>query len=175
MVIITADHGEAFGEHDRWGHHPYMYDELLRVPLLVDEPGREPGTIETQVSLLDIFPTICDACGIDQPPEVQGENLFKKESGVELATSNGGQRLAARTPEWKCLWHIVDNEIELYQLSDDPEETVNVSSDHPDVVEWLKSEMEAYRDAAQATDTDLPDVEESDEVKQRLEDLGYVD
>lgn len=175
MVIITADHGEAFGEHSRWGHHPYMYDELLRVPLLVDEPGREAKKIDTQVSLIDIFPTICDACDINQPPELQGENLFEKESGVELATSSDGKRLAARTPKWKCLWHVAEGEVELYDLLEDPEETVDVSSKHPDIIKWLKSEMQEYRDAARSTNADLPDVEESDEVKQRLADLGYVD
>jgi arylsulfatase A-like enzyme len=175
MIIITADHGEAFGEHDRWGHHPYMYDELLRVPLLVDVPRVEAKKIETQVSLIDIFPTICDVCGIDQPTELQGENLFKKENEVELATSSDGKRLAARTIEWKCLWHVAENEFELYNLSEDPKETVDVSSKHPNVVERLKNEMEKYRDAADATDAELPDIEDSEKTKQRLADLGYVD
>lgn len=176
MVIFTADHGEAFGEHGRWGHHPYMYDELLRVPLIVDEPSRDAATIDTQVSLIDIFPTVCDACGIERPPELQGENLFTKEDKVELATSSGGERferLAARTPEWKCLWNITDSEIELYDLSADLGETKDVSQDNPDIVEWLQENMKDYRDAARATDTELPEVEESEEVKQRLRDLGY--
>jgi arylsulfatase A-like enzyme len=175
MVIFTADHGEAFGEHGRWGHHPYMYDELLRVPLIIDEPGRDAGTVDTQVSLIDIFPTVCDACGIERPPELQGENLFTKDEKVELATSTGGERLAARTPEWKCLWHIIDNEIKLYNLSVDPGETDDVSEANPNIVDWLKGEMQEYREAARATDTELPDVQESEEVKQRLRDLGYTE
>jgi arylsulfatase A-like enzyme len=175
MVIFTADHGEAFGEHGRWGHHPYMYDELLRVPLIVDESGRNATTIGTQVSLIDIFPTVCDACGIKRPPKLQGENLFTKDGKVELATSRGGECFAARTPQWKCLWYITDNEVELYDLSADPKETEDVSDHNPDVVEWLKGEIEEYRDVARATDTELPDVEESEEVKQRLRDLGYTE
>jgi hypothetical protein len=43
------------------------------------------------------------------------------------------------------------------------------------VVKWLKGEIEEYRDVARATDTELPDVEESEEVKQRLRDLGYTE
>jgi len=173
MIVLTADHGEAFGEHGRWGHHPYMYDELLRVPLIVDEPGREPGTNDTQVSLIDLFPTICDACGVERPDGLQGENLFEKESGVELATSAGGQRLAARTPEWKCLWHVVEDETELYNLESDPRETRDVSDEHPDVVDQFNGALRDYREAARSTDTDLPEVEESEAVKQRLRDLGY--
>lgn len=173
MVVFTADHGEAFGEHDRWGHHPYMYDELLRVPLIIDNPGRSQGTNDTQVSLIDLFPTICDACSVEQPETLQGENLYGKEDGIELGTSEGGNRLAARTPKWKCLWHVKEDEIELYNLNSDPKETKDVSGGNPDVVDRLKSEMEDYRQAARSTDTELPEVEESDAVKQRLRDLGY--
>jgi len=175
MVVFTADHGEAFGEHGRWGHHPYMYDELLRVPLVVDEPGRVPGTDDTQVSLLDLFPTICDACGVQRPEKLQGENLYEKSQGVELGTSNGGKRLAARTTEWKCLWHVSEGDIELYNLQFEPEESRDVSDANPDVVDRLKSEMQNYREAARSTEADLPEVEESEAVKQRLRDLGYKD
>jgi arylsulfatase A-like enzyme len=173
MVVFTADHGEAFGEHNRWGHHPHMYDELLRVPLIVDEPGREPESMSTQVSLIDIFPTICDACNVERPEKLQGDTLFNKDNGVELGTSQGGQRLAARTSEWKCLWHVADDEVELYNLDSDPEETHEVSDNYPDVVNRLKGEMKDYRDTAHSTDTEIPEVEESDAVKQRLRDLGY--
>lgn len=173
MVIVTADHGEAFGEHGRWGHHPYMYDELLRVPLIIDDPNHEPETIDKLVSLIDLFPTICDACGIEQPPELQGKNLYEKDEGVELATANSGERLAARTSEWKCLWHIEERKIELYNLSSDPAETEDVSEDNPDVVNWLRDEMEDYREAARSTDTETPEVEESEDVKKRLRALGY--
>lgn len=173
MIVFTADHGEAFGEHNRWGHHPYMYDELLRVPLIVDQPDREPGTIDTQVSLIDLVPTICDVFGIEQPEELQGENLFEKDDGVELATSMGGERLVARTPEWKCLWHVPDDKVELYKPDSDPGETTDVSDEHPDVVSRLKGEMQDYRDEARSKDIELPEVEESEAVKQRLRDLGY--
>lgn len=172
-IVFTADHGEAFGEHGRWGHHPYMYDELLRVPLIVDEPGRSPGTDDTQVSLIDIFPTVCDACGVERPEELQGENLHEKRDGVELGTSNGGKRLAARTPEWKYLWHVTDDEDELYDLDTDPGETEDISDEHPDVIERLRGDLEVHRETARSTDTDLPEVEQSEEVQQRLRDLGY--
>ncbi|RLM57142.1 hypothetical protein DVK02_04945 [Halobellus sp. Atlit-31R] len=175
MVIVTADHGEAFGEHGRWGHHPYMYDELLRVPLIIDDPNREPETIDKQVSLIDLFPTICDACDIERPPELQGENLYEKDEGVELATSNGGERLAARTSEWKCLWHVEEEQVELYDLSNDPKETEDVSESNPEVVDRLQDEMGKYLEEARLTDTETPEVEESDDVKQRLRALGYTE
>lgn len=176
MVVVTSDHGEAFGEHDRWGHHSFMYDELLRVPLIVDDPDHEPDKIDEQVSLIDLFPTICDSCGVKTPDEVQGRNLFdRKDEPVALGTSQRGRRLACRTPEWKCLWHVKGGKTELYDLRADPGETTDVSGDHPDVVERLRGKMESYREEAAATDTELPEVQESREVRERLKQLGYID
>jgi arylsulfatase A-like enzyme len=175
MVVLTADHGEAFGEHGRWGHHPHMYDELLRVPLIVDDPNRPPETVDRQVSLVDLFPTICDACDVDRPSKIQGENLYKPTERVALGTSNGGERLAARTSEWKLLWHVEEETVELYNLADDPSETTDVSERNSQVVDRLRAELEQYREAARSTDTEVPAVEESEAVKQRLRDLGYTD
>lgn len=180
-VVVTADHGEAFGEHDRFGHHPYLYDELLHVPLVVSGPGVPSVSVDQQVSLVDIGPTIYDLVGVETPETVQGDSLEpllqggSRETEVAICTANGGDKLACRTPDWKCFWRVDDDEVELYDLMNDPGETKNVVGDNPDVVEELKGYLESYLEEAEATDTELPSVEESDEVKQRLEELGYVD
>ena len=82
--------------------------------------------------------------------------------------------LATRTPNWKCLWDR-ESTIELYDLNSDPDERNDVSDDYPDIVDQFINEMKTYLSDADETDTDLPSVEESDEMKQRLEDLGYLD
>lgn len=175
LLLFTSDHGEAFGEHGRWGHHPYMYDELLRVPLIVDHPNRSIDTVETQVSLIDILPTVCEACGLEQPSRAQGEHLFKKQGGVELATAGGGDRIAARTSNWKCLWHFEENTVELYDLTDDPDETTDVTDDNTDNMNRLKQSISEYRARARKTAVDHPDVSESEAVTQRLRELGYTE
>lgn len=208
-VFVTADHGEAFGEHDRFGHHPYLYDELLRVPLVARLPDTEPARVDEQVSLVDLGPTFYDLLGVETPKNVQGESLLPLLTGDEdeiadnadadegksadeetneenveesdaderlaLCTGQGGQTLACRTDRWKCFWRVDDEVVELYDLHDDPEELTDVSDDNPKVVDRFRERMAAYLDEADATDVGLPEVEESDEVKQRLEDLGYVD
>ena len=181
IVVLTADHGEAFGEHDRYGHHEFMYDELLNVPLIIDIPGRDGSQVEEQVSLIDIGPTLYDLVEINEPDAVQGESLVphlndeSPEERTVLATSSRGNRLAVRTTEWKCMWHVVDEETELYDLKEDPDEIRDVSEAHPDVCSELREMMKEYVQEAESTDTDLPEVEQSEEVKERLEELGYIE
>jgi arylsulfatase A-like enzyme len=181
-VIITADHGEAFGEHDRYGHHPYLYDELLHVPLVVDAPGFASRDIDELVSLIDLAPTICELLDVAIPEAVQGRSLVPLLDGAStvtdegvICTSAGGEMLAYRTDEWKLFWQVADDEAELYDLTTDPAESTNVRDEYPDVAAQLRERLEEHIAAAEATDTELPEVSESEEVKQRLEDLGYVD
>ncbi|GAB3687908.1 hypothetical protein GCM10028857_21500 [Salinarchaeum chitinilyticum] len=182
IVVVTGDHGEAFGEHGRYGHHPYLYDELLRVPLILNGPGLGAGTVvDDQVSLIDIGPTLYDLTGVETPEAVQGESLVplidgeESDERVALCTALGGDTLAARTTEWKCFWRVRDGEVELYDLEEDPEETNDVSAQRPEVVERFKGELESYLEAAEATDIDLPEPTVSSETKGRLRDLGYVE
>lgn len=180
-VVVTADHGEAFGEHGRYGHHPHNYEELVHVPLVIDIPGSDGRQIEQQISLIDVSPTLYDLYGIETPEATQGKSLIpliygkERENSVVICTASGGDMLATRTPEWKCLWDRRADTVELYHLRDDPDEQHDVSSNNPQVVERFRNLLKDHVAEARATDTDLPEVEESDEVKQRLEDLGYVD
>jgi arylsulfatase len=67
VVIFTADHGEALGDHGMWGKGPYHYDGVIRVPLLVCLPGGAVATHAGVVSLLDLPPTILDLAGVPVP------------------------------------------------------------------------------------------------------------
>lgn len=179
IVVITADHGEAFGEHGRFGHHPYLYDELLRVPLIVRVPGLEPRTVDQQVSLIDLGPTLYELLDVEIPDEVQGTSFApllrgeEMEEKMAIATGKGGETLACRTSEWKCFWLVEEERVELYNLNEDPDELTDVSVDNPEVVAEFKERMRAYLDEADTTDIALPEVETSDQVEQRLRDLGY--
>jgi arylsulfatase A-like enzyme len=179
IIVITADHGEAFGEHGRFGHHPYLYDELLRVPLIFHAPRLGSRTIDQQVSLLDLGPTLYDLLDIETPDAVQGTSFAPLLRGEEMneevaiATGKGGGTLACRTSEWKCFWQVEENKVELYDLEQDPAELNDVSRDHPEIVTEFREQMEAYLEAAEGTDIDLPDIETNTEVEQRLRDLGY--
>lgn len=181
LVIVTADHGEGFGEHGQFGHHPDLYDELLRVPLMVDGPNIPDTTVDEQVSLVDIPSTIYESLSVDRPDNDQGRPLQslltgeEDEERVALVTSRGGDHLACRTLDWKCFWRVDVDTIELYDLQEDPEETVDVSADHPAVVDRFETLMREHLDDSETTDVKVPDVEEDEAVKQRLRDLGYTE
>lgn len=75
LIIITSDHGEAFGEHGYYEHPRYLHDELLHVPLIIYHPKFNQGTVNEPTSTLDIAPTIYDVVGLNHK-EFPGESLF---------------------------------------------------------------------------------------------------
>lgn len=76
-ILVTADHGEAFGEHGTTKHGSSLYEEEVRVPLLLYVPGVEPKTIDTPRSALDIAPTVAQLLGVDRPPAWLGVSLLE--------------------------------------------------------------------------------------------------
>lgn len=183
LVAVTGDHGEAFGEHGEYGHHPTPYEELVRVPLVLagpDAAGEE--TVTEQVELADVGPTVYECVDVPIPDPVQGRSLaplFQGDGGSAedpVAICTGSRTvLASRTSRWKCIWNIETDAMDLYDLTDDPEETLDVADDNPGVVENFKEVLEDHLDEVATTETEHPDVTVSSETEARLRDLGYVE
>lgn len=86
LVVLTADHGEAFGEHGEIGHSIFVYDATLRVPLVVAGPGAPRGaTLETPVTLADLAPTLAALAGL-QAFEADGMNLRPVMAGARAVS-----------------------------------------------------------------------------------------
>ena len=81
-LVISSDHGEAFGEHGYEHHSATLYDELVRVPLLVYHRGLAPRTIDTPASLIDVAPTILDIFGLPTPGHFMGQSLMPLAAGI---------------------------------------------------------------------------------------------
>ncbi len=116
LVIFTADHGEAFEEHGIIGHQNVMYEEVLRVPLIIQYPEMGPRRrIEEPVELLDLFLTIVELAGVPPPPRCRGESLVPllegkgQQLGSELSFNaryyfeDGHHELAVRDRRWKLI------------------------------------------------------------------------
>ena len=75
IIVVSADHGEGFGEHGTSYHGQNLYDEQVRVPLFVRVPGVAPRRVSTPVTLMDVGPTLLDLMGLDTPAQSMGQSL----------------------------------------------------------------------------------------------------
>ena len=195
LVIITADHGEEFGEHGEFTHGNKPYEELIRVPLVVKPPSAfdfAPGSVvSTPVRLMDLFPTVLDIVGID--PQ---ESLRKRIEGKSLVPflhgdgckpyeyvitekdmrSSGRLLFSFRTEEWKFIFDGATKGRELYRLSDDPNEMQNVVEAFPDVAGTFEGllRQRLAQIATRSKNVIIPEIVESREVDDRLRALGYL-
>jgi arylsulfatase len=196
IVVITADHGQGLGDHD-WFHHRILYQEQIRVPLIVAIPGVEQvPAVTALVRTKDIFATALDYMGIALPDNVSGRSLRpliegKPDPGrIALADQINGFDLNARMLQWRPHddfvyvamdrdWKLIyrpnhPRSSELYQLVDDPREARNLyADDHPQAVR-LKQVL-AER-APWVTEPFRETVRGADmtEMREALAVLGYV-
>jgi arylsulfatase A-like enzyme len=185
IVIVTSDHGQAFGEphpvHEI-GHGQTLYDSVLRVPLLWWSPGRIPAgrVVDQQVESIDIAPTLLDLLGEAPPPEFVGRSLAGLLRGTgedveerlafsQTTSHTRVQWLSVRSPEWKL--HVSpQGDEQLFQLRRDPDEIHNVLEREPEVAERYRRLL-AERWTA---DPQTPESKLDGEARERLRALGYV-
>lgn len=132
--VISADHGEGFGEHGTFNHARTVYEELVRVPLFVYVPGRPGRDLDVQASGMDIGPTILDLFGLPQPGFWMGQSLLPavagKPPGLErpLALDTGRRMQALCFDDgYKVIFSRLQHTTEVYDLKRDPEELRNLA------------------------------------------------
>jgi arylsulfatase A-like enzyme len=91
LIVVTADHGEHFGEHGMAYHQFSLFEELLNVPLLVKQPGQRSGGVADELrSLVDVAPTVLKAAAEDPPDRMQGRPLQVEEGHEAVFAEYGG-------------------------------------------------------------------------------------
>lgn len=159
IVVFTADHGDLCGSHRMMDKHYILYDDVVRVPLLIRLPerrGREGVRCEKFVyPFLDLAPTLLEMLGVDPPERLHGRSLLPLLAGEEpddwrtfvVSTYNGQQfglytQRMIRTDRWKYVWNTTDVD-ELYDLTLDPGELVNRIGDpaNAELVAQLRREL----------------------------------
>lgn len=132
-VIFTSDHGEMMGNHSLWGKNGSLFEDVLRVPLVVYQPGQESRVEDALVCSDDIFPTIIKLAGADCPYDPRRRGLPLDEDvargGRKEIVSLCDGRLAIVRPPYKLEWNRYERTgriyKEFYDLGKDPHEFVN--------------------------------------------------
>lgn len=137
IIIYTSDHGLAMGSHGLMGKQN-MYEHTINVPLIFTGPQVPNGIKrDAQCYLRDLFPTVCELCGINIPETVQGKSLWPAINGKESAIYpyivgyfSDKQRMI-RDDRWKLIQYPKVQRTQLFDLKTDPHELHNLA-DHPE-------------------------------------------
>ena len=179
LIVAAGDHGEAFGEHGEISHSLFTYDITLRVPLILSGPGIAAGRmIADPVSLVDVAATIAraagagrfDSDGVDLKEALDGRTPSRAlyaESFAPLLDFGWSPLRTIRADGWK---YIAAPHPELYDLKQDPAETVNLISREPARAADLAHRTDAISSDVLAAGNPAPDRE----TLARLQALGYV-
>jgi hypothetical protein len=152
LILFVADHGEEFLDHGRWLHGRSVFDELIRVPLVVKLPGnRHAGRrIAAQVQGVDIVPTVLESLGIPLSPELVGTPLQRTlgaenpgRTALAEISHRGFVAFGVRTASDKYIRRFSPDDDELYfDLVNDPAEQENIIEERPERVRTLRAQGE---------------------------------
>ncbi|MGH9461444.1 MAG: sulfatase-like hydrolase/transferase [Vicinamibacteria bacterium] len=204
IVVVTADHGEAFMEEHpdatpRYSHGGGLYEGDIHVPLVIMDLRAEPARkrIATPVSLVDVMPTILAMVNVDYRGDIQGSSLlplmFDFENYQHPPVFAGGRlgRGAIIEMPWKYYARIdratnpdfatrpasfppLRPDGQLFSLTDDPLETRDLSDERPEVAAELRGKLEAWYEGGSAFRYEVKTEEIDSETLERLRSLGYV-
>ncbi len=196
LIVVAADHGEAFGEHGREGHARDVYGEVTTTPFVLSLPFRlEPGiVVEAPTENVDVWPTLLELLGLPPLEGVDGRSRVPEILAAargEPGPARDGPRFAhidqtwGRTREpprpmvavaegrYRLVHRAAAGRGELYDRSPDPREQVDIGAEEPEVLARLTALAEEYLKRPPAPWQGAPPVElEADELEQ-LRALGY--
>lgn len=151
IIIVLADHGTSMQEHGMWFHNVALTQPMIAIPMLLRYPPAVPAGVvsDAPVQTIDVMPTVLDALGAVPPPEVEGRSLLPlangEESGLDRVTvseTGGRGQIALRMGRWKLSLNLDEGLRKLFDLQQDPLESIDVATREPAMVQRL---MEEYR------------------------------
>jgi arylsulfatase A-like enzyme/Tfp pilus assembly protein PilF len=178
LVAVLSDHGESLSEHGEYNHGVFLYDSTLRIAFMMAGPGVPAGLrVKQQARTIDLLPTLLALLGGQAPPAVEGASLTPAFTAKAAPTDSYAETLytkinlgwtelrAMRTGRWK---YIRAPRPELYDLAQDPAETVNVIDAHPQIARELDAKL-ANREP-EKVQTSMVDRR----TMEQLKSLGYL-
>ncbi len=186
LVCVLSDHGEEFGEHGGTGHGYSIHSELMRIALFFTWPAQLPRgrRVETPVSIIDVLPTLAQLAGLGPANQVAGVTLAPALAGgaalpartlFALRFREGGVRQlwAAQRGPWKLI--LSGKGPQLFDHRTDPFEKRNVAAEHPELVNSLMAELQAFRALEPTARGAKVEVELDAGALKALQELGYTD
>ena len=193
-IALISDHGEAFGEHDFFGHGKTLYSEELHVPLILKVPEHKHGKhVPWSVSLFDLFPTLISLAGATPPAGIQAKALLS-EQGSLLVSENRtvfsyidywdpdtrNWDISMTTGSQKVISYNRRKRYALFDLEADPGEKNNLLNEdqkrnpaESEIVQKLIQEKNKHIDLAESFGE--PEwTEAGEKMKEELEALGYL-
>lgn len=194
VVLFTSDHGEEIFERGNFDHGETLYDEVMRVPLILWGPGRVPAgeTRDTPVAVLDVLPTLVELAGGEVGEGIQGRSLTPLLGGETEGLAGRvlfGEGFADESVPMVCAWDGSGpssskaifygpdlGRVELFDLARDPGETVNVAERRPETVARLREQVLAWQAENARIHGRLGAATQTldEETQERLRALGYL-
>ncbi len=151
IIVFTSDHGEMLGEHGVWAKHKF-YEGSAKVPLFIRWPEKyAPRRVESNVSLIDLYPTLCELTGLPYPDDLDGRSLTQLMEGDDSAWRNEavsqykGGFVMIKEGNLKYQYYGSEMEEVLFDLSEDPDELRNFVHDPQ-----YQDSLQQLRDRARA-------------------------
>jgi arylsulfatase A-like enzyme len=197
LIVVAADHGEAFGEHGREGHARDVYGEVTTTPLVLSLPFRlEPGiVVEAPTENVDLWPTLLDLLGLPPLEGADGRSRLPEILAAargEPVPARDGARFAHIDQSWgrnaqaprpmvavsegpyRLVLRAAAGSAELYDRVSDPREQRDLGEAQPEVLARLTALANAYLERPPAPWQTAPDVELDASELERLRALGYA-
>ncbi len=158
VIVLWGDHGWHLGEHGLW-QKMSLYEESLRVPLIVSSPSRKSAGKSSPrlVESIDVYPTLADLCGLKPPAKLQGKSLRPllddpqakwDEAAFSQVTRGKLMGRTVRTPHWRYIeWDDGNKGVELYDRENDPNEETNLAAEpsRADTVKQMKELLQRMK------------------------------
>ena len=188
LVVFVSDHGEEFLDHDSVLHGYTLYEEQLRIPLMIRHPELPARRVSRLSRQVDVLPTLLELLGIPIPEPVQGESLAtvmkaeqSPDAGDEAPVFAEGSLRAVKTValdsytrgDWKLIeTRVPEARRQLFNLRDDPQERHDRLASEPEVAERMGAELRRFRDALPVGRSETVPLSEA-EIRE-LQSLGYL-
>ncbi len=195
LIVITSDHGEEFLDHGGWWHGLTLFEEQVRVPLLVRLPGGAAGGRRAtgEAGLIDVAPGLLELAGLGHrtPEAMTGQSMARLMPGGDTAgepaprlfyadeTLDGNILASLTEGRWKYVRANLDNprglpREALYDVAEDPGEEVNLAGRHPELAAAMSARLDRLHTPGGGEAKTLPPAALDEETAEHLRALGYL-